>query len=88
MQPGGVEATAREGQGRDSQISDLRALSEVARAVTELPRRNCQCILFERDTLRYTGRGKYGFQMHYRQRKCKRKALETSKYCWQHTKGK
>lgn len=45
--------------------------------------RRCEHFWRVRDTYRYTGRGKSGFQMHYKQRRCKRKAMENG-FCWQH----
>jgi len=46
----------------------------------------CKATVSHRDTYRYTGRGKTGFELHYRSRKqCKRKALDNG-YCWQHQK--
>jgi len=43
----------------------------------------CKAIVYHRDMYRYTGRGKTGFEMHYRQKQCKRKALDNG-YCYQH----
>jgi len=43
----------------------------------------CKAIVSHRDTYRYTGRGKTGFELHYRRRQCKRKALVNG-YCYQH----
>lgn len=43
----------------------------------------CAAIVYKKDTLRYTGRGKSGFEMHYDKMRCKRRAIQ-GKYCWQH----
>jgi hypothetical protein len=43
----------------------------------------CKGATFKRDTYRYTGRGKGGFEMHYIQGECTRRA-NASGYCWQH----
>jgi hypothetical protein len=43
----------------------------------------CRYIVYIRDTYRYTGRGRSGFEMHYNKRRCKRKPLNNG-YCWQH----
>lgn len=44
----------------------------------------CQAAVYVRDCLRYTGRGKYGYEMHYNERRCKRRAGSNG-VCWQHT---
>lgn len=46
----------------------------------------CQNEVYIRDTYRYTGRGKSGFEMHYRRRRCKRTA-KSGGFCWQHLKN-
>lgn len=43
----------------------------------------CEAAVYERDTLRYSGRGRNGFEMHYRKRHCRRVAKYNG-YCWQH----
>jgi len=43
----------------------------------------CKAIVGHRDTYRRTGRGKTGFELHYRRKQCKRKAMDNG-YCWQH----
>lgn len=43
----------------------------------------CKETVLVRDTLRYTGRGRGGFEMHYRERQCPRDAWPNG-YCWQH----
>uniref|UniRef100_A0A6H2A3J0 Uncharacterized protein n=1 Tax=viral metagenome TaxID=1070528 RepID=A0A6H2A3J0_9ZZZZ len=43
----------------------------------------CKAIVYHRDTYRRTGRGKTGFELHYKSKPCKRKALDNG-YCWQH----
>lgn len=43
----------------------------------------CKAAVWERDTMRYTGRVKGGFEMHYNKRQCRRKP-KASGYCWQH----
>jgi len=45
--------------------------------------KRCSYIVYIRDTYRYTGRGKNGFEMHFNKRECKRKATHGDK-CWQH----
>ncbi len=44
----------------------------------------CKVEVFIRDTYRYTGRGPTGFEMHYKERRCKRNQRPESLYCWQH----
>ena len=34
----------------------------------------CEAIVFQREQLRYTGRGKHGFERHYVKRQCRRRA--------------
>lgn len=46
-------------------------------------RRQCQATVYRRDCLRRTGRGRYGFEMHFTRCQCRRKA-RSSGYCWQH----
>ena len=43
----------------------------------------CKATIWKRDTYRYTGRGKSGFEMHYNERRCSRSAV-TNGYCKQH----
>lgn len=43
----------------------------------------CQATIYKRDTYRRTGRGKYGFEMHYTEQQCSRKPKYDG-YCWQH----
>ena len=43
----------------------------------------CKATVYHRDTYRYTGRGKSGFELYYRPRQCKRKA-QLNGLCWQH----
>jgi hypothetical protein len=43
----------------------------------------CQAAVWHRDTYRYTGRGKTGFEMHYRREQCKRRAGSNG-LCYQH----
>lgn len=45
----------------------------------------CNCTVHRRDTYRYTGRGKGGFEMHYLNGRCSRKAKEGD-LCRQHAK--
>ena len=45
--------------------------------------KQCSYIVYIRDTYRYTGRSKNGFEMHYNKRECKRKATHGDR-CWQH----
>jgi hypothetical protein len=47
------------------------------------PKARCEQIVYVPDQLRYTGRGRSGFEMHYNRRRCKRTATSGS-YCWQH----
>lgn len=51
--------------------------------MTKHPRCNAQ--IYKRDTLRYTGRVKGGFEMHYRKDQCSRRATKDGR-CWQHPK--
>lgn len=43
----------------------------------------CIAVTYKRDTLRYTGRGKGGFEMHYIKTQCSRNATKDG-FCWQH----
>jgi hypothetical protein len=43
----------------------------------------CKETVYIRDTYRRTGRGKTGFEMHYRSQQCSRRAKDNG-YCWQH----
>ena len=43
----------------------------------------CKAIVSVRDTYRYTGRGKTGLELHYKGRRCFRKAGDNG-YCYQH----
>lgn len=43
----------------------------------------CGAIVWCRDTYRYTGRGRTGFEMHYTRRRCRRTALRRGR-CYQH----
>ena len=43
----------------------------------------CEATVYVRDTLRYSGRGKSGFEMHHTKRNCRRPARGT-RFCWQH----
>ncbi len=43
----------------------------------------CKATVYVRDTYRRTGRGPTGFEMHYTQRQCSRRAVEAG-YCRQH----
>lgn len=46
---------------------------------------HCDAIVWIRDTYRRTGRGPSGFEMHYNERRCKRKTFASEMvYCWQH----
>jgi len=47
-------------------------------------RRQCSEMVYVRDCYRRTGRGKYGFEMHYARRLCKRRAVRGRDYCRQH----
>lgn len=47
----------------------------------------CQAQIYKRDTYRRTGRGKSGFEMHYRKEQCSRKAVEGQEFCNQHSKA-
>lgn len=45
----------------------------------------CREAIYVKDTLRYTGRTKARFEMHYRKQQCGRTAGAEG-YCWQHRK--
>jgi hypothetical protein len=45
----------------------------------------CAAMVYRRDTYRYTGRGKSGFEMHYNRGQCSRWA-KIGGYCAQHSK--
>lgn len=59
-------------------------MSESSRT-TEKATTQCSEIIFVRDTYRYTGRGKSGFEMHYTERQCSRRAYKGG-YCRQHAR--
>lgn len=44
----------------------------------------CRAVVYRRDTYRYTGRVKGGFEMHYARGQCKRQAVDGGKFCTQH----
>jgi hypothetical protein len=46
----------------------------------------CREVVYVRDTYRYTGRGRSGFELHYTRKRCSRKAKYDG-YCWQHRKA-
>lgn len=51
--------------------------------IRKIPR--CQSVVYKRDTLRYSGRTKSGFEMHYRRCQCQRRATDSrGLFCWQH----
>lgn len=43
----------------------------------------CTEAVYRRDTLRRTGRGPSGFEMHYTRGRCSRRAT-IGQHCWQH----
>lgn len=43
----------------------------------------CKAAVWKRDTYRYTGRVRGGFELHYTKEQCKRKPTHDG-YCWQH----
>lgn len=45
----------------------------------------CAAAVWKRDTYRYTGRSKGGFEMHYNRKQCSRRAV-TNGLCSQHAK--
>ena len=45
----------------------------------------CVAVVYRRDTYRYTGRVKGGFEMHYTKSQCRR-AAGLGGFCWQHAK--
>jgi hypothetical protein len=47
-------------------------------------RRRCVAVVLKRDTLRYTGRSKSGFEMHYTKTQCARAATCANTLCRQH----
>ncbi len=47
-------------------------------------KQQCKGATYKRDTYRYTGRVKGGFEMHYTKRNCTRR--QVAPYCWQHAK--
>lgn len=49
--------------------------------------KRCRKQVYVRDTYRYTGRGKSGFEMHYKRQQCARKVKDGDTYCWQHRKA-
>lgn len=51
---------------------------------TTTPRLRCVAVVWKRDTLRYTGRTKGGFEMHYTQAQCARAATCPDRLCRQH----
>lgn len=53
--------------------------------MSESRKSRCQAVIYKRDTHRYTGRGRSGFQMHYDKEQCSR-AAKTGDLCGQHAK--
>lgn len=53
-------------------------------AAVSTDRPQCRALVHRKDTYRYTGRSKSGFEMHYQQGQCKRKSVEGSDLCRQH----
>lgn len=47
--------------------------------------KRCIKIIYIKDTYRYTGRGKGGFELHYSKRQCIRSPLKGTDFCWQHS---
>jgi hypothetical protein len=47
----------------------------------------CRAMVLKRDTYRYTGRTKSGFELHYSEEQCSR-CPGPSGYCWQHAHAK
>ena len=45
----------------------------------------CHTRVYRRETYRYTGRGRNGFERHYAENQCSRKA-KFDGFCWQHKK--
>lgn len=45
--------------------------------------KRCKATIYKRDTYRYTGRVKSGFEMHYTEEQCSRRSVQDSR-CWQH----
>ena len=45
----------------------------------------CAEVVYRRDTLRRTGRGPSGFEMHYNRGQCTRQAMNGI-HCWQHAR--
>lgn len=43
----------------------------------------CEAAIFKRDTYRRTGRGRTGFELHYTEKRCSRRAVHNG-FCWQH----
>lgn len=60
----------------------LQAMSVCAIMVEMI---KCKEVITVRDTYRYTGRGRTGFEMHYKARHYKLAAGEGG-YCWKHRK--
>lgn len=55
--------------------------------VTNPDPERCPAAVYERDTYRYTGRVKGGFERHYRRRQCERKRGPGEQgLCWQHAR--
>lgn len=51
--------------------------------MSEPVKRQCQAVVYKRDTYRYTGRGRSGFELHYRRDRCARLAA-IGDWCRQH----
>jgi hypothetical protein len=56
---------------------------EIETPKPKIPR--CTAAVYHRDTYRRTGRTKSGFEMHYTQSQCVRRATRDGR-CWQHPK--
>lgn len=57
---------------------------EGLRLMAIAPSQQCLATVWKRDTYRRTGRGKTGFELHFKQCRCQRRTQDESGYCWQH----
>ena len=78
--------TSDRGSKEKTGTSSISPADETGKKETMNNHHRCPALIYKRDTYRRTGRGKNGFEMHYRKEQCSRTVVEGAKYCWQHRK--
>lgn len=53
--------------------------------MSENQKSRCLAVVYKRDTYRYTGRGRNGFEMHYTKCQCSFAARDGSNFCGKHS---